>query len=160
MYCCLSLGMIMIVSAGILLLRNVNSAPEILLLRSAEGSCWGPPKGHLEDSENGIEAAVRETFEETGLTLDQINIINGFQEVITYQSRSMRLKNVVFYLGIVHDSNVKIDLSSEHDDYIWTSLSNALQLVKLEILRPLLCDAFTYYMQNTRSKSVLSCESM
>ena len=135
----------MLVSAGILLIRNVTSSPEILLLRSAECYSWGPPKGHLEAKENPIEAALRETFEETGITLDQIELLDGFQELVSYYSRSKRFKTVAYYLGTLSDVEAKIHLSKEHCEFIWTSLSDALQLLDSDILQNLLRTAFAHY---------------
>lgn len=151
--------MVMLVSAGILILRHVSGNPEILLLKSAEGCCWGPPKGHLEGSENGFDAAIRETYEETGITFDEIDMIDGFQELISYQSRSRRFKTVVFYLAKVVDSDVKINLSSEHNDYAWTTLTKALGLVKLESIKKALCSAFAVY-KDVRNKRPAICEAM
>ncbi|KAL5256946.1 hypothetical protein ACHWQZ_G012021 [Mnemiopsis leidyi] len=151
--------MVMLVSAGILILRNVSDTPEILLLKSTEGCCWGPPKGHLEGSENGFEAAIRETYEETGITLDKIDMIDGFQEFISYQSRSRRFKTVVFYLAKLVNSDVKITLSSEHNEYVWTNLSEALCLVQMEPVRKVLCNAFAFY-KNTRNRRIAICEAM
>lgn len=151
--------MVMFVSAGILILRNVSGRPEILLLRSAEGCCWGPPKGHLEGSENSLDAAIRETYEETGITLEEIDMIDGFQELISYQSRSRRFKTVVFYLAKVVNSEVKINLSSEHSDYTWTNLGEALGLVRLESVRNVLCSAFAFY-KDVRNKRPAICEAM
>ena len=151
--------MVMLVSAGILILRNVSDTPEILLLKSAEGCCWGPPKGHLEGSENGFDAAIRETYEETGITFDEIDMIDGFQELISYQSRSRRFKTVVFYLAKLVNAEVKINLSSEHNDYVWTNLSDALGLVQMEPVREVLCTAFAFY-KNAKNRRLAICEAM
>lgn len=150
--------MVMLVSAGILILRNTSTNPEILLLKSAEGHCWGPPKGHLEGTENSFDAAIRETYEETGITIGQIDMIDGFQQLISYQSRSHRYKTVVFYLGKVN-SDIKVSLSSEHNEFVWSNLSEALRLIKMEPVKNLLCSAFAFY-KDPRKKRVAICESM
>ena len=146
----------MTVSAGILLIRNTSTVPEILLLKSAEGCTWGPPKGHLEGSEDGVEAALRETFEETGLTYDKIDLVDGFQELISYQSRSRRFKTVVFFLGNVNDSSAQVNISSEHSDFAWKSLTEALQMVEMDIVRQLLCHAFSYF-KKLPMKAITCC---
>ena len=147
----------LLVSAGILLIRNTSSDPEILLLRSAEGHNWGPPKGHLEASETGIDAALREIYEETGLTFDNFDLVDGFQELIQYQSRSKRFKTVAFYLGEVMDSDVEINLSEEHSEYVWSPLRDALCLVELDIIRTLLCDAFSYIKCTSKYDHAMTC---
>lgn len=39
---------------------------KVLMVKNPEGM-WGFPKGHREDNETPIEAAIRETQEETGI---------------------------------------------------------------------------------------------
>lgn len=38
---------------------------------------WGFPKGHREDGETGIQAAIRETLEETGLAIQSYELIGN-----------------------------------------------------------------------------------
>ena len=54
-------------SSGAVLFRIRGRHPETLLVQSARGE-WGFPKGHLEEGETTVEAAVREIREETGLS--------------------------------------------------------------------------------------------
>lgn len=44
------------------------SVSKILLVQS-RGQFWGPPKGSIQDEETYEECAIRETFEETGITI-------------------------------------------------------------------------------------------
>ncbi len=56
------------VSAGGIVFRRFpdGGTHRFLLIRDSYGH-WGFPKGHLEDAESPVEAAARETTEETGL---------------------------------------------------------------------------------------------
>lgn len=56
------------VSAGGIVFRRFpdSGTHRFLLIRDSYGH-WGFPKGHLEDAESPVEAAARETTEETGL---------------------------------------------------------------------------------------------
>ncbi len=54
--------------AGTMTFRvNESGGVEFLLVRSRKDGRWGPPKGHCEPGETIEEAAVRETYEETGI---------------------------------------------------------------------------------------------
>ena len=55
--------------AGLILLSS--DLTSTLLVRDARSGKWGFPKGHREESDNSdLACAVRECFEETGLTSD------------------------------------------------------------------------------------------
>lgn len=54
-------------SAGGVVYRPTPGGPEFLVLKDRYGN-WGLPKGHVEEAEEPIEAAMRECREETGLT--------------------------------------------------------------------------------------------
>ena len=53
-------------AGGIVFRRDPDGTPRFLLIKDSYQH-WGLPKGHLEDGESPVVAAVRETREETGL---------------------------------------------------------------------------------------------
>ena len=55
----------------------VNGAGEVLLIRRADDGCWAMPDGWVEPAETPAEAAVRETKEETGLTVKVGGVARG-----------------------------------------------------------------------------------
>jgi len=66
-------------SAGILLFRHREGAPEVLLVkpggpfwRKKDAGAWMIPKGMVEPGEKPAEAALREFEEETGTRLDAV----------------------------------------------------------------------------------------
>ncbi len=54
-------------SAGGVVIREVDGVPHVLVIRDPYRN-WGLPKGHLEKGERSSDAALREVFEETGLS--------------------------------------------------------------------------------------------
>ena len=50
----------------------------VLLVRHAEGDVWTTPGGMIEPGETPADAAVRETWEETGLAVDLVRIVGVF----------------------------------------------------------------------------------
>ncbi|MEM4397367.1 MAG: NUDIX domain-containing protein [Candidatus Woesearchaeota archaeon] len=120
-------------SAGIVVFfENDKNEREFLILHYEEGH-WDLPKGHVEKNETLEEAAIRETFEETGL---KINLINGFKEKIDYtfkdKYKNYRLvhKDVYFFLGKAEKKEVK--LSQEHIGYMWLPIDAALKKLTYE----------------------------
>ena len=138
----------MLVSAGILIIRDVSEGPEILLLKSAEFCRWGPPKGHLEKKENVYQAAIREVKEETGIRKDQIKILKGFQRLITYISGSKRQKSVLYFMAKLTDKTCQVRLSQEHSAYGWMKCNEAITLVDSPVLTELIQRAFSFYSEH------------
>jgi len=55
-----------VVSAGFL----IKVGNEILIAKPFNNKYWNVPKGKIEDSETAFEAAIRETYEECGISID------------------------------------------------------------------------------------------
>lgn len=85
-------------SCGVLPYRVVNGTREFLLVFETYSKCWSLPKGHMEAGETEAQTALRELFEETGLTaqLDTRRFAS-----IEYPISDVARKQVVFYLGQV-----------------------------------------------------------
>lgn len=50
----------------------------VLLVRHADGDIWTTPGGMIEPGETPADAAVRETWEETGLAVELVRIVGVF----------------------------------------------------------------------------------
>jgi 8-oxo-dGTP diphosphatase len=125
-------------------LRNEKS--EILLLRRSENSHsnpgkWDLPGGKLNRREPLEEAAVREVWEETG-----ISIVPG--DIAGYVTFELPDKKVI---AIVYDGGyviADVKLSYEHLEYSWISLDAILEMDTLPVY---FRDFFTrFIMENKR----------
>lgn len=85
-------------SCGVLAYRRVGGHREFLLVFEAFSQCWSLPKGHMEAGETQAQTALRELYEETGLTAE---LDLDRWAVIEYPISSFARKQVVFYLGEV-----------------------------------------------------------
>jgi len=56
----------------------VNESGELLLQRRRDNGCWGYPGGGIELNEVVEEAAMRELYEETGLTANSLELFGVF----------------------------------------------------------------------------------
>lgn len=104
-------------SCGVLPCRTVGDNREFLLVFEAFSKCWSLPKGHMEAGETEIETALRELFEETGLTA---NLDTNRSAAITYPISHYATKEVVFYLGEV--SGIPKVREGEIDTYKWVTV--------------------------------------
>ena len=145
-------------SCGVVVFRdcekeNGEMHREYLLLRYPEGH-WDFAKGHVEEGESEKETAHREFTEETGI--DELKIIDGFREHITYEFyanfdnlKGWIRKTVVFFVGETHACAVT-ELSHEHHDYDWLSEEEALKKITFDNAREIFENAVTF-IKNIRS---------
>ena len=96
--------------------------------------------GHVEkkDSTN-LEAAIRETEEESGLKSSDYKFIEDSQQTLKYNvPPNNREKTVVYWLAELTNNDAKIVLSNEHKDFKWVNLQNAFDLIPYPDMRSML----------------------
>ena len=103
-------------SCGVLPYRMVDGQQEFLLVFETYSKCWSLPKGHIEVGETDVQTALRELYEETGLTakLDTTRIAS-----IEYPISNFARKQVTFYLGEV--TGVPKVREGEIDKFKWVT---------------------------------------
>jgi len=117
-------------SAGPIVYVQSKDGPKFLVMYH-RGSYWNFPKGKLEKGERNIEAAMRETVEETGLREKDLKLKRGFRAHEKFQFKGNQggriNKTVTLYLAESNNKNVKI--SEEHDGYGWFLYKDANRLL-------------------------------
>jgi dATP pyrophosphohydrolase len=118
--------------------RKNNNDYEYALLKRADAGFWQGITGGGEDSESPLQAAKRETLEETGiepsayfLLLDTIESV----PVTAFKDSPLWGENVYvipqFCFG-VEGSDWEIELSQEHSSFGWFLFEKAQQLLKFD----------------------------
>lgn len=124
-------------SATVILLRDVENHLETLLLRrnskiAFHGGAWVFPGGRIDPEDHGPErdalaaarqAAVRESYEEAGLSLAAEDLI-WISHWTTPEGRPERY-STWFFVGTAKDDNVQIDGDEIHD-HRWMRPAQAL----------------------------------
>lgn len=126
------------VSSGIIVFRDHDGNRKYLLLGRKEGFL-DFPKGHIEKDETEVEAAIRETQEETGL---KVQPLEGFRREMKYWfkfSGELIHKKVVMFVGEASD-NESPATSSEHTGFEWLDYEEALGSLKFQNQKELLED--------------------
>ncbi len=129
-------------AAGIVLYEKADAnRRRYLLLRNAQHGTWGFAKGHLEPGEDPLAAARRETAEETGMALFDID--PDFEMTVAYEVRGARgvryeggVKHTAYYLARTEAPT--LELSAEHDRGVWLDAEKALETLQFDNLRDLL----------------------
>jgi 8-oxo-dGTP pyrophosphatase MutT (NUDIX family) len=76
--------------AGGVVYRLKDMTPELLLVTSKyDKSIWVLPKGHIEPGESTDETAVRETFEEAGVTARVIEFLTTSRQIVRGKSQQI-----------------------------------------------------------------------
>jgi bis(5'-nucleosidyl)-tetraphosphatase len=113
-------------SFGIIPVKKTSSLWEVFLIQHNKGHYWGFPKGHAEEGETPIEAAIRELKEETNLDVIDCLKKDPFIEQYQFTVKGERvLKRVSYFLAEV--SGVVILQSMEIQNGLWVSLDQAIE---------------------------------
>ena len=106
----------------------VHSGDDYLLLLRAKGKpqefTWGVPAGKVEKGEKPRQAVIRETLEETGISLEEELLC----EVGTLYVRYPHIDFVYHMFTQESKEKAVVNLSDEHQDYRWVSLQKMVEL--------------------------------
>lgn len=118
----------------------VNEDNQILLLKRSDKSSsphrWDFPGGGVDRSEDPLDAAIRETKEETGLSVTQAQILTTY---LASQTKEEDEAVIVGYAARTSSKDVK--LSWEHEDFQWVTLDE-LQRIELPDLHTTILNAY------------------
>ena len=127
----------MIESAGIavvdLTLDDPTAEPTVLCVRAYAN--WDFPKGHLEEGETHITAAIRETEEETTLLHGADYILNGPAAGSVIYGSGSKKKQATYYIGMrMSKKDPYLPVSDElgkpeNDEYRWVPVSDLHSLM-------------------------------
>ena len=103
-------------SCGVLPYQIIDGQRKFLLVFETHSQCWSLPKGHIEAGETDVQTALRELFEETGLTakLDTSRVAS-----IAYPISPFARKQVDFFLGEV--DGIPRTRDGEIEKYKWVT---------------------------------------
>ena len=127
-------------SCGAILFREDRDKLEVLLLKHKSGH-WDFPKGHVETGESEKETALREVFEESGITAVILNA--GFRQVIRYSPAQGSMKDVVFFIAR-YVSGELTPQPKEISQALWLEAQEALDRITHQSSRDLLGQALLH----------------
>jgi len=141
-------------SAGILLFTKKKT--HFLLMRHDDR--WDLPKGHVEEGESDIAAAIREFEEETGVSRSSIKLIEDFKFELHYIAKEKKYqefcdKTLIIYLATLKsknfiDTEIKLTEHKGHSWFIW----NPPHKIQHKTIDPLLFYTYDYFKQKNLKK--------
>jgi 8-oxo-dGTP pyrophosphatase MutT (NUDIX family) len=124
----------MVYSSGVIIIDNDTSLPEPHVLCVRAYANWDFPKGHIEEGENLIGAAVRETEEETTLTTADYSLVGLNTPSITYGSGKKKKTVTYFLADRTSDKDPYLPVSEElgkpeNDEWRWIPASKLSEMM-------------------------------
>jgi len=124
----------MMTSAGIIVVRREADDWKYLFLRAFRN--WDFPKGEVQADEASLDAALRETEEETGIGDLQFRWGQGFKETEPY-NRGKKIAR--YYVAATSQPEVVFNVNPaigapEHHEYRWLSYSELEKLAPPRLL--------------------------
>ena len=119
---------IKVLSCGVVPVRYAWGNWRLLVLRAYKN--WDFPKGIVEGNEDPIDAATRETTEETGITDLEFVFGEDYKETVPYAGN----KVARYYVAETHTENIILPVSEElgrpeHHEFRWVTFDEAEDLL-------------------------------
>lgn len=116
-------------SAGVAVARRAAGGWRLLILRAYRN--WDFPKGGVEPGETPLQAAIRETREESGIDDLRFNWGEGYCDTAPYGPRQ---KVARYFLAETGQIQLTLPISPElgrpeHDEWRWVSFAQAQRLL-------------------------------
>ena len=136
-------------SAGVIVFHRSPEGCRFLLVlsRLTKRPLWEFPKGGVDEGETLQQAALRELREETGLSADDVTLIDGFLRREEYRfstgdggGRTLIRKEVTYFLAEARHTRVAI-AEAEASEYAWLTHAEAHRKIRYAARRKMLEEA-------------------
>lgn len=117
----------MIVIAGCVIVKN----NKILMVKEAKKKCYGQwnfPAGHVDEPEMITEAAIRETYEETGCKVK----LTGVLPICMVEFEGMGPRLMVRFTADILEEDIKFD-TNEILDVKWIDIEEIKKMTEQEL---------------------------
>jgi putative (di)nucleoside polyphosphate hydrolase len=109
----------------------INNKGQVLVV-SQHGTSWSLPKGHIDEGEERLTAAIREIYEESGV--QQLSLVKELGEYERYRigkdggEDQSELKNIFMYLFKTEQNDLK-PVDPENPEAVWIEKNKVFDLL-------------------------------
>ena len=130
-------------SCGAVVFTRMNNEIQYLLIRNLTG-IYGFPKGHVEQGETEEQTALREVFEEVGLT---VKLVPGFRSEDEHPipQKENTMKQIVYFLGEYSNQEFTYQIE-ELTDALLTDYETAMTLFQFDSSKRILTEANNFLL--------------
>ena len=113
---------------AVVLIRKGSTNDLFLLLKRkhAPAGAWTYVAGKIEPGETAVQAAIRETAEETGLTIKTLSSADLCEQFYETDNDSLWIAPV--FVGFVAEES-EVTLNDEHSEYRWCTVEECMELL-------------------------------
>lgn len=120
-------------SCGAVMYTQKDGQRKYILIKNISGHI-GFPKGHIEKGESEKDTALREVYEETGVTT---TLIDGFRETYNYLINGFIRKKAVYFLAKFDEKDICMNIR-EISEYKLLSFEDAIKTLNFKHDRDIL----------------------
>ena len=113
----------------------------VLIEKSISGF-YGFPKGHIENGESDEECAIRETLEETGIS---VRVDSSSRFSISYLVHDVVPKEVIYFISYLNGSSNIVIQEDEVSDACWVPIDEVRDILSFDNLKELWDKALEVY---------------
>lgn len=138
------------VAVGVVILREASPLPEVLLVRRGKPPMrgyWSLPGGAVELGESLAEAAAREAFEETGLTVQVGPVLTAVDAIHRDVDGHVQYHFVIVDLVAFVSRDAVATPSDDADALMWVAADRLSTVSPLTPLAPRVVDQALTWMQ-------------
>ena len=126
-------------SAGAIVYTIIDEELKFLVIKDFHNN-YGFPKGHIEQHETILEAALREIKEEVGI---DVKLIDGFNKCISYTMPNGILKEV-YYLLAHYENQIPIKQLEEVQEILLLNYEDTLNFLTFDLMKDVFNDAYQF----------------
>ncbi|CAM2783084.1 NUDIX hydrolase [Vibrio mytili] len=125
-------------------ISEIYGEKKILLMKRVKGGYWCHVAGSIEQGETGVEAIVREFYEETQI---QVTNLYNAQFIDQFFEPHVNVIELIPVFVVMCPPNQKVVLNEEHTDYKWCSLEEALELAPFPNQHAVFKHVWSYFVE-------------